>query len=116
MRDEAEKRAFEALVVIGFAPRRAGDLMYLAGHMPLLPGHTRRFGCRSRGYSALLIPLHGEPSLIKGLPSGGIEYIKDVYADNDLASALKKRYICAAGPGEKTATAGDLFYYGGAPL
>lgn len=90
VRDEAAKRAFEALVVIGFAPRRAGDLMYLAGHMPLLPGHTRRFGCRSRGYSALLIPLHGEPSLIKGLPSGGIEYIKDVYADNDLASALKK--------------------------
>ena len=43
VRDEAEKRAFEALVVIGFAPRRAGDLMYLAGHMPLLHGHTRSF-------------------------------------------------------------------------
>ena len=43
VRDEAIKRGFSALIVYGLAPRRVGDLMYLTGHQPMLPGHTRRY-------------------------------------------------------------------------
>ena len=47
-RAEAAKRGYEALIIIGMAPRRVGDLMYLCGHQPLLPGHPRRFAFRGR--------------------------------------------------------------------
>ena len=48
-REEAVRRGFSALLVFGLAPRRVGDLMYLTGHQPMLPGHPRRFEFRGRG-------------------------------------------------------------------
>ena len=65
---EAAKRGFEALIIVGLAPRRVGDLMYLCGHQPMLPGHPRRFGFRGRGCSAILLPIVGDPVLLTTTP------------------------------------------------
>lgn len=77
-RNEAAKRGLSSLVIFGLAPRRVGDLMYLCGHQPLLPGHPRRYTFRGRGYSAIVLPLEGEPTLLTTTPF----YEKDLYIDN----------------------------------
>lgn len=84
-RAEAAKRGFDALVIVGLAPRRVGDLMYLTGHQPLLPGHPRRFGFRGRGCSAIVLPIVGDPVLLTTTPFYEPElYIQDVRYDDDL--------------------------------
>lgn len=84
-RAEAAKRGYEALVIIGLAPRRVGDLMYLCGHQPLLPGHPRRFGFRGRGCSAIVLPVVGEPVLLTTTPFYESDlYLEDVRYDDDL--------------------------------
>lgn len=90
-RAEAAKRGFEALVIIGMAPRRLGDLMYLCGHQPLLPGHPRRFAFRGRGCSAIVLPIVGEPVLLTTTPFYEKElFIKDVRYDDDLPANIAK--------------------------
>lgn len=82
---EAAKRGVEALLIIGLAPRRVGDLMYLCGHQPLLPGHPRRFGFRGRGCSAILLPVKGEPVLMTTTPFYEKDlFIRDVRYDDNL--------------------------------
>ena len=84
-RAEAAKRGYDGLIIVGLAPRRVGDLMYLCGHQPLLPGHPRRFGFRGRGCSAIVLPIVGEPTLLTTTPFYEKElYIEDVRYDDDL--------------------------------
>lgn len=88
-RSEAAKRGLEALLVFGLAPRRVGDLMYLCGHQPLLPGHPRRFGFRGRGYSAIVLPIVGDPVLVTSTPFYEKDLpIQDIRYDDDLPSAI----------------------------
>lgn len=90
-RAEAAKRGYEALIIIGMAPRRVGDLMYLCGHQPLLPGHPRRFAFRGRGCSAIVLPVVGEPVLLTTTPFYEKElFITDVRYDDDLPSNIAK--------------------------
>ncbi len=65
---EVANRGFDALLVVGKGPERAGDMMYLANHKPLLPGHPRRYTFKGRGYSLLLLPLDDEPALAVTTP------------------------------------------------
>jgi Xaa-Pro aminopeptidase len=94
-RKEAAKRGFSCLLVLGLAPRRVGDLMYLCGHQPLLPGHPRRFTFRGRGFSAIVLPVEEEPCLLTTTPFYEKDlYIKDIkYGDNlpeEIANAIKR--------------------------
>lgn len=92
VRSEAVRRGLSALLIFGLAPRRVGDLMYLTGHQPMLPGHPRRFEFRGRGYSVILLPIEGEPCLLTTTPFYERDlYIKDVtYVDN-LPAAVGER-------------------------
>lgn len=83
-REEAVRRGFSALVIFSLAPRRVGDLMYLTGHQPMLPGHPRRYEFRGRGYSAIILPVEGSACLLTTTPFYEKElYLKDVtYVDN----------------------------------
>lgn len=84
-RAEAAKRGYEGLIIVGLAPRRVGDLMYLCGHQPMLPGHPRRFGFRGRGCSAIVLPIVGDPVLLTTTPFYEKDlYIEDVRYDDDL--------------------------------
>lgn len=84
-RAEAAKRGYEGLIIVGLAPRRVGDLMYLCGHQPMLPGHPRRFGFRGRGCSAIVLPIVGTPVLLTTTPFYEKDlYIEDVRYDDDL--------------------------------
>lgn len=76
--ETASARGFEALVVFGLAPRRVGDLIYLAGHAPLMPGHPRRYSFKGRGYSALVIPIASKPALVVSTPF----YEEDIRVDD----------------------------------
>jgi len=94
-RKESSKRGFSCLLVLGMAPRRVGDLMYLCGHQPLLPGHPRRFTFRGRGLSAIVLPVEEEPCLLTTTPFYEKDlYIKDVrYGDNlpeEIANAVRR--------------------------
>lgn len=91
VRTEASKRGFHALLIWGLAPRRTGDLMYLTGHQPLLPGHPRRYGFRGRGYSVIILPVDQEPVLLCSTPFYEDDlYIKDVRYANDLPDEIGK--------------------------
>ncbi len=95
---EAMRRGFSGLIIFGLAPRRIGDLMYLTGHQPLLPGHPRRFNFKGRGYSAIVLPCDEEASLLTTTPFYEDDlYINDVkYGDDlpyEIAVATKKHKI-----------------------
>lgn len=69
LREVASERGFDALLVVGRSPDRAGDINYLCGHTPFLSGHTSRYGLRGRGYAGFLLPTDGsEPTLIVTTP------------------------------------------------
>ena len=91
-REEAVRRGFSALLVFGLAPRRVGDLMYLTGHQPMLPGHPRRFEFRGRGYSVIVLPVAGDACLLTTTPFYERDlYLKDVtYVDNLPAAVCKQ--------------------------
>lgn len=72
---EAARRGYGGLLIFALAPRRVGDLLYLVGHQPMMPGHPRRFGFRGRGYSVLILPVEGEARLITSTPF----YEKEIY-------------------------------------
>lgn len=55
-RELAGMRGFEGLLVVGRAPDRNGDLLYLCGHVPMLAGHPSRFAVRGRGLGLLYVP------------------------------------------------------------
>ena len=66
--------------------------MYLTGHQPMLPGHTRRYNFRCRGASAIILPIEGDPVLLTTTPF----YEKDLYISNvtyvdDLPAAIGER-------------------------
>lgn len=89
---ETANRGFSCLLVFGMAPRRVGDLMYLTGHQPLMPGHPRRFNFRGRGYSILVLPVQREASLITSTPFYESDlYIKDVTYDDNLPARLARQ-------------------------
>ena len=56
VRAVASQRGFAGLLVIGRAADRAGDLLYLCGHMPMLAGHVSRYAIRGRGLGGLYVP------------------------------------------------------------
>src|SRR5690625_7819508 len=56
----ASTRGNDAVLVIGRAADRAGDLEYLCDHVPFLSGHVSRFTVKGRGFGALLIPTDTE--------------------------------------------------------
>lgn len=100
-RIEASNRGFDCLLIFGLAPRRVGDLMYLTGHQPMLPGHPRRYGFKGRGYSAIILPVEGDPCLLTTTPFYEKElYISDVqYGDNlpeDIACEMETRGLAKA--------------------
>lgn len=87
----AAARAFGALLVVGLAPRRVGDLQYLANHSPLLPGHPRRYTFKGRGLSILVIPLDSSPVLAVTTPFYESDIvIDDVRFNNDLILEVGK--------------------------
>lgn len=90
-RIEASNRGFDCLLIFGLAPRRVGDLMYLTGHQPMLPGHPRRYGFKGRGYSAIILPVEGGPCLLTTTPFYEKElYISDVQYDDNLPEAIAR--------------------------
>ncbi|NYB73375.1 aminopeptidase P family protein [Sedimentibacter hydroxybenzoicus DSM 7310] len=96
VRIEASNRGVDCLLIFGLAPRRVGDLMYLTGHQPMLPGHPRRYGFKGRGYSAIILPVEGNPCVLTTTPFYEKDlYISDVqYGDNlfeDIAREMNKR-------------------------
>jgi hypothetical protein len=56
VRELAGMRGLEGVVVVGRAPDRNGDMLYLTGHVPMLAGHPSRFAVRGRGLGLLFIP------------------------------------------------------------
>lgn len=97
VRAEGSRRGFSCLLIFGLAPRRVGDLMYLTGHQPLLPGHPRRYGFRGRGYSVIVLPVDAEPVLICSTPFYEDDlYIRDVRYANDLFAEIG-RAVCGYG-------------------
>lgn len=81
----AAERGFGALIVFALAPRRCGDLIYLVNHAPLMPGHVRRYSFKGRGYSALVVPADGAPTLAVSTTFVEDElYVKNVRFNNDL--------------------------------
>ncbi len=94
VRKEMAKRGFNGLLVFGLAPRRVGDLMYLTGHQPLLPGHPRRYGFKGRGYSVIFVPLQQEPCLLTTTPFFEKElFIKEVIYGDDLPEEIATSVI-----------------------
>lgn len=89
--ETAADRAFGALLVIGLAPRRVGDLQYLANHAPLLPGHPRRYTFKGRGISAIVIPVDSTPVLAVSTPFYEKDItITDIRFNNDLPLEIGK--------------------------
>jgi Xaa-Pro aminopeptidase len=93
----ASTRGFDATLVIGRAPDRAGDMRYLCGNKPYLSGHISRYGYRGRGFGALLLPTDSgaEPTLVCTtpfyIPPIDVEDIViDTHFSRGLASALEK--------------------------
>lgn len=56
VREQAGMRGLEGLIVVGRAPDRNGDVLYLTGHVPMLAGHPSRFAIRGRGLGLLFVP------------------------------------------------------------
>ena len=93
-RIEASKRGFDCLIIFGLAPRRVGDLLYLANHQPLLPGHPRRYTFRGRGYSAIVLPITGEPYLVASTPFLEKDiYLRNIRYGNNLIEEISKVII-----------------------
>ncbi len=84
VRKEALRRGYSCLLIFGLAPRRVGDLMYLTGHQPVLPGHPRRYNFRGRGMSAIVLSIDQEASLVVTTPFYESDlFIKNIkYGDN----------------------------------
>jgi Xaa-Pro aminopeptidase len=81
----ASDRGFEALLVVGKGPERVGDLLYLANHAPLLPGHPRRYTFKGRGHSFLILPLDKPATLLVTTPFYEKDiFIEDIRFSNDL--------------------------------
>lgn len=59
----AASRGYDAVLVIGRSPERAGNLFYLCHHRPGVSGHPSSYRFRGRGYGALLLPLDDAPIL-----------------------------------------------------
>ncbi len=86
---EAANRGYSCLIVFSLAPRRIGDLMYLIGHQPMMPGHPRRFNFRGRGYSALILPIKEEPCLITSTPFYEDDlFVSDIIYDDNVMEAI----------------------------
>lgn len=64
----ASDRSLDCLLVIGRSPDRAGDLLYLANHKPMLSGHVTQYRFRGRGYGGLVLPLDGDGILVTTTP------------------------------------------------
>ena len=87
--DEAAQRGLEALLVVGKGPERTGDLVYLANHRPLLPGHPRRYTFKGRGYSLLLMPLDQDPALAVTTPFYEDDLaVEEIRFGNDLPAVI----------------------------
>ena len=87
----ASMRGYGALLVFALAPRRVGDLIYLINHAPLMPGHPRRYSFKGRGYSALLIPIDSEPTLVVSTPFYEEDIrIDDIRHNNDIFLEIGK--------------------------
>ncbi|WP_226582247.1 M24 family metallopeptidase [Acuticoccus sediminis] len=63
VRELAGMRGLEGVVVVGRAPDRNGDMLYLTGHVPMLAGHPSRFGVRGRGLGLLFVPTDARQGL-----------------------------------------------------
>ena len=97
----ASDRGYEALLILGKGPERVGDLMYLANHQPLLPGHPRRYTFRGRGYSILILPLDGSPVLTVTTPFYEDDIVVSIIRFNnnllaEVASVLREKGLEAA--------------------
>lgn len=70
VREQAGMRGMEGVIVVGRAPDRNGDMMYLTGHVPMLAGHPSRFAVRGRGLGLLFIPADPkqQPELVVTTP------------------------------------------------
>lgn len=83
------ERGLDALLVVGTAPARAGDLLYLANFMPGMPGHITRFQFRGRGYGMLLLPVDRPPILCAATGFLGPEVaVEDRRIDANLPRAV----------------------------
>ena len=88
---EASKRGFDCLFVISLAPRRVGDLLYLANHQPMMPGVVRRYSFRGRGYSVMILPIKGDSCIISSTPFFENDiYIKNTRYSNNIIDEIGK--------------------------
>jgi Xaa-Pro aminopeptidase len=93
VRELAGMRGFTGLLVVGRAPDRNGDLLYLCDHVPMLAGHPSRFAVRGRGLGILYIPTDSKLGLQLAVstpfyvPGVGVE--KTVANPNIVAAAAE---------------------------
>jgi Xaa-Pro aminopeptidase len=88
-RQIAADRGLDALLIVGAAPARVGDLVYLANFVPGMPGHVSRFHFRGRGYGLLLLSLDTPPILCSATGFlGGESAVDDIRVNADLAEAV----------------------------
>jgi len=64
----ASDRSLDGLVIVSKSPERAGDVEYLTGHKPGLPGHVTSYGFRGRGFGAVVLSLSGSATLCVTTP------------------------------------------------
>ena len=63
VREISGMRGFSGVLVVGRAPDRNGDLLYLCEHVPMLAGHPSRFPVRGRGLGILYVPTDSKQGL-----------------------------------------------------
>ena len=100
---QAADRGLDALLVVGKGPERCGDMVYLANHRPLLPGHPRRYTFKGRGFSLLLLPLDQEPVLTVTTP-----FYEDDIAVEDIRFGNNLPAVTAKAIGEKGLGRADI--------
>lgn len=89
----ASDRGFDGLLVISKSPERAGDIQYLTGHKPGLPGHVSSYNFRGRGFAGLLIPVDGPPTLFVTTPFYERELpIEDIRVGTDLPKLIGETF------------------------
>ncbi len=91
VRAEADRRGFDALVVVGRSfYDRCGDLAYLTNHFPPFPTAIGANGISGLGHAFLILPHSGDPMLLTDLRRHrqDIVAVRDTRAHADLESGL----------------------------
>jgi Xaa-Pro dipeptidase len=105
--EAARERGLDALIVWsrgGTSLDFYGDNLYLANHHSPFPPNQDTTQWSARSYSALVLPMDGDPTLVVDLP----EYPADEIFVDDIRSTLKVPHALASVIGEKDLTGARL--------